>query len=80
MEWMQLNAGLTTQMLLSLFRVKGIVHWGIAGNANEDLQIGDVTIPEYWAHVSLWNWQVVQIWCTQKRAHVMVVQDFDLWC
>uniref|UniRef100_A0ACD5VZP5 Uncharacterized protein n=1 Tax=Avena sativa TaxID=4498 RepID=A0ACD5VZP5_AVESA len=52
-----LNAGLTTQMLLSLFRVKGIVHWGIAGNANEELQIGDVTIPEYWAHLSLWNWQ-----------------------
>ncbi|KQK03420.1 bark storage protein A [Brachypodium distachyon] len=52
-----LNAGLTTQLLLSLFRVKGIVHWGIAGNANEDLQIGDVTIPEYWAHLSLWNWQ-----------------------
>ncbi|TKW11995.1 hypothetical protein SEVIR_5G008100v4 [Setaria viridis] len=52
-----LNAGLTTQLLLSLFKVKGIVHWGIAGNANEDLQIGDVTIPEYWAHLSLWNWQ-----------------------
>ncbi|KAJ1279805.1 hypothetical protein BS78_04G183800 [Paspalum vaginatum] len=52
-----LNAGLTTQLLLSLFDVKGIVHWGIAGNANEDLQIGDVTIPEYWAHLSLWNWQ-----------------------
>ncbi|CAM0880536.1 unnamed protein product [Alopecurus aequalis] len=46
-----------SMMLLSLFRVKGIVHWGIAGNANEDLQIGDVTIPEYWAHLSLWNWQ-----------------------
>jgi len=54
---LQLNAGLTTQLLLSLFRVKGIVHWGIAGNANEDLQIGDVTIPESWAHLSLWNWQ-----------------------
>ncbi|CAO2199699.1 unnamed protein product [Urochloa humidicola] len=52
-----LNAGLTTQLLLSLFRVKGIVHWGIAGNANEDLQIGDVTIPQEWAHLSLWNWQ-----------------------
>ncbi|XP_062208280.1 bark storage protein A-like [Phragmites australis] len=52
-----LNAGLTTQLLLSLFKVKGIVHWGIAGNANKDLQIGDVTIPEYWAHLSLWNWQ-----------------------
>jgi hypothetical protein len=33
------------------------VHWGIAGNANEDLQIGDVTIPQHWAHLSLWNWQ-----------------------
>ncbi|EAY73139.1 hypothetical protein OsI_01011 [Oryza sativa Indica Group] len=52
-----LNAGLTTQLLLSLFRVKGIVHWGIAGNADEGLQIGDVTIPEHWAHLSLWNWQ-----------------------
>ncbi|GJN38210.1 hypothetical protein PR202_gb27232 [Eleusine coracana subsp. coracana] len=52
-----LNAGLTTQLLLSLFKVKGIVHWGIAGNANEDLQIGDVTIAEQWAHLSLWNWQ-----------------------
>uniref|UniRef100_A0A0D9UYS0 Nucleoside phosphorylase domain-containing protein n=1 Tax=Leersia perrieri TaxID=77586 RepID=A0A0D9UYS0_9ORYZ len=52
-----LNAGLTTQLLLSLFKVKGIVHWGIAGNADEGLQIGDVTIPEHWAHLSLWNWQ-----------------------
>jgi nucleoside phosphorylase len=57
LSYLQLNAGLTTQLLLSLFRVKGIVHWGIAGNANEDLQIGDVTIPEHWAHLSLWNWQ-----------------------
>ena len=45
---LQLNAGLTTQPLLSLFRVKGIVHWGIAAHANEDLQIGDVTIPVNW--------------------------------
>ncbi|RWR77876.1 bark storage protein A [Cinnamomum micranthum f. kanehirae] len=52
-----LNAGLTTQLLLSLFRVKGVVHFGIAGNANTKLQIGDVTIPHYWAHTGLWNWQ-----------------------
>ncbi|KAF5459022.1 hypothetical protein F2P56_023012 [Juglans regia] len=52
-----LNAGITTQLLLSLFKVKGIVHYGIAGNANPDLQIGDVTIPQYWAHTGLWNWQ-----------------------
>ncbi|XP_058114264.1 bark storage protein A isoform X2 [Magnolia sinica] len=52
-----LNAGLTTQLLVSLFKVKGVLHFGIAGNANPNLQIGDVTIPHYWAHTGLWNWQ-----------------------
>ncbi|XP_004299992.1 PREDICTED: bark storage protein A [Fragaria vesca subsp. vesca] len=52
-----LNAGVTTQLLLSLFKVKGVVHYGIAGNADPQLQIGDVTIPQYWAHTGLWNWQ-----------------------
>lgn len=52
-----LNAGITTQLLVTLFRVKGIVHYGIAGNANPNLQIGDVTIPQFWAHTGLWNWQ-----------------------
>eukprot|EP00262_Sarcandra_glabra_P018434 TRINITY_DN661_c0_g1_i10.p1 TRINITY_DN661_c0_g1~~TRINITY_DN661_c0_g1_i10.p1 ORF type:complete len:344 (+),score=60.35 TRINITY_DN661_c0_g1_i10:181-1212(+) len=52
-----LNAGTATQLLLSLFKVKGVVHFGIAGNASPSLQIGDVTIPHYWAHTGLWNWQ-----------------------
>ncbi|KAA8534946.1 hypothetical protein F0562_029949 [Nyssa sinensis] len=51
------NAGITTQLLLTLFKVKGVLHFGIAGNADPDLQIGDVTIPQYWAHTGLWNWQ-----------------------
>ncbi|XAR67022.1 Adenosylhomocysteine nucleosidase [Bertholletia excelsa] len=52
-----LNAGMTTQLLLSLFRVKGVLHFGIAGNAYPEFQIGDVIIPEYWADTGLWNWQ-----------------------
>lgn len=52
-----LNSGITTQLLLSFFEVKGVVHYGIAGNANSSLHIGDVTIPRYWAHTGLWNWQ-----------------------
>ncbi|WCJ42509.1 Phosphorylase superfamily protein [Euphorbia peplus] len=52
-----LNAGVSTQLLLSLFKVNGIVHYGIAGNANPSLQIGDVTIPQFWAHTGLWVWQ-----------------------
>ncbi|KAF8036287.1 hypothetical protein BT93_C2112 [Corymbia citriodora subsp. variegata] len=52
-----LNAGITTELLLTLFNVKGVLHYGIAGNANPNLQIGDVTIPQYWAHTGLWCWQ-----------------------
>ncbi|GAB4852611.1 hypothetical protein Ancab_016825 [Ancistrocladus abbreviatus] len=52
-----LNAGIATELLLSLFKVKGVVHFGIAGNANSQLQIGDVTIPQFWAHTGLWYWQ-----------------------
>lgn len=50
--------GLSTQLLLNPCEVKGVVHCGIAGNANPDLQIGDVTIPQYWAQTGLWYWQV----------------------
>uniref|UniRef100_J3M528 Nucleoside phosphorylase domain-containing protein n=1 Tax=Oryza brachyantha TaxID=4533 RepID=J3M528_ORYBR len=52
-----LNSGVTTQLLLTLFDVEGIVHFGIAGNADPALHIGDVTVPRYWAHTGLWNWQ-----------------------
>ncbi|XP_038991561.1 bark storage protein A-like [Hibiscus syriacus] len=52
-----LNAGTATHLLLSLFKVKGVLHYGIAGNANPKLQIGDVTIPQFWAHTGLWNGQ-----------------------
>ncbi|KAL3498449.1 hypothetical protein ACH5RR_041181 [Cinchona calisaya] len=52
-----INAGITTQLLLSLFNIEGVVHYGIAGNANPSLNIGDVTIPEYWSHSALWSWQ-----------------------
>uniref|UniRef100_A0A1J3GLI8 Bark storage protein A n=1 Tax=Noccaea caerulescens TaxID=107243 RepID=A0A1J3GLI8_NOCCA len=51
------NSGVTTQLLVSLFRLHGVLHYGIAGNADTDLEIGDVTIPKFWAHSGLWNWQ-----------------------
>lgn len=64
MEYLKLNAGITTQLLLTLFKVKGVLHYGIAGNANPNLEIGDVAIPKYWAHTGLWNWQVGE--CRRK--------------
>ncbi|KAA8525275.1 hypothetical protein F0562_007130 [Nyssa sinensis] len=50
-------SGITTQLLLSLFKIKGVVHYGIAGNANPSLNIGDVAITQYWSHTALCNWQ-----------------------
>ncbi|XP_058780676.1 bark storage protein A-like [Vicia villosa] len=52
-----INAAITTQLLLSFFNIDGVVHYGIAGNANPSLHIGDVAIPNYWAHLGLWSWQ-----------------------
>ncbi|KAJ1377568.1 Nucleoside phosphorylase domain [Sesbania bispinosa] len=52
-----INAAITTQLLLSFFSIEGVVHYGIAGNANPSLHIGDVAIPESWAHLALWSWQ-----------------------
>eukprot|EP01018_Ginkgo_biloba_P011768 Gb_29069 [translate_table: standard] len=51
-----LNAGVTTQMLSDLFNIVGVVHFGIAGNANDSLSIGDVTVPKYVAHTGIWEW------------------------
>ena len=59
---LQLNSGVTTQLLLTLFDVKGIVHFGITGNADPNGQIGDVAVPRYWAHTGLWNWQVHKLY------------------
>ncbi|XP_026439413.1 uncharacterized protein LOC113338108 isoform X1 [Papaver somniferum] len=52
-----LNAGIATELLLSLFKVESVLHFGIAGNADPKLHVGDVVIPKYWSHTGLWNWQ-----------------------
>ncbi|KAL3498456.1 hypothetical protein ACH5RR_041188 [Cinchona calisaya] len=51
-----INAGITMQLVLALFDVNTVVHYGIAMNANSSLSIGDVTIVRYWAYTGLWNW------------------------
>ncbi|EFJ14760.1 hypothetical protein SELMODRAFT_445786 [Selaginella moellendorffii] len=52
-----LNAAITTQQLLDFFDINGVLHYGIAGSANDSLTIGDISIPKYWAHTALWNWE-----------------------
>ncbi|KAI9157854.1 hypothetical protein LWI28_029080 [Acer negundo] len=50
------NGAAATQQMVDFFDVKGVVHFGIAGNVNNSMSIGDVTIPQLFAHTALWDW------------------------
>lgn len=50
------NAALTTQLLLDHFQVERLVMSGIAGGVDPDLHVGDVTVPERWAHAMELYW------------------------
>ncbi|XP_057830326.2 bark storage protein A [Cryptomeria japonica] len=52
------NAAQTTQLLLTHFRVKGVIHYGRAASARpNDLNIGDIAIPRQFAHTGVWYWE-----------------------
>ncbi|KAG8390535.1 hypothetical protein BUALT_Bualt01G0093600 [Buddleja alternifolia] len=50
------NAAAATQQMLDVFNIKGLIHFGISGNTNSSLSIGDVTIPDQFAGTGLWDW------------------------
>ncbi|KAH9288054.1 hypothetical protein KI387_032171 [Taxus chinensis] len=52
-----LNSGVCTQLLITLFTLDGIIHYGRAGIGNRLYNIGDIVIASQWAHVGLWHWQ-----------------------
>ncbi|KAF3790715.1 Bark storage protein [Nymphaea thermarum] len=52
----RMNAGITVQILLDVFDVCGIVHYGTAGSANDSLTVGDVSIPRFFAFTGSWKW------------------------
>nr|XP_019710955.1 bark storage protein A isoform X2 [Elaeis guineensis] len=52
----RLNAGITVQILLDVFDIRGLVHFGIAGSANDSLSFGDVSVPKFVAFTGSWTW------------------------
>nr|BAH56816.1 AT4G24350 [Arabidopsis thaliana] len=50
------NGAAATQQMIDVFNVKGIVHFGIAGNMNNSMSIGDVSIPKQITNAGLWDW------------------------
>lgn len=53
-----MNAAAATQQMVDLFEIVGIIHFGIAGNINASMSIGDITIPKQFAHTGIWDWVV----------------------
>ena len=53
-----MNAAATTQQMVDVFEIMGIIHFGIAGNVNNSMSIGDVTIPKQFVHSGIWDWLV----------------------
>ncbi|XP_057833266.2 bark storage protein A [Cryptomeria japonica] len=52
------NAAQTTQLMVTLFRVKAVVEYGRGSSANpRKLNIGDVAIPRQFAHTGLIFWE-----------------------
>ncbi|CAN0910590.1 3-phosphoinositide-dependent protein kinase 2 [Linum grandiflorum] len=51
------NAAAATQQMVDTFKITGIIHFGISGNLNNSMNIGDVSVPSQIADTGLWNWQ-----------------------
>nr|AAV65286.1 bark protein-like protein [Thuja occidentalis] len=52
------NAAQTTQLMVTLFRVRAVVQYGRGSSANpHKLNIGDVAIPRQFAHTGLLYWE-----------------------
>ncbi|XP_075502734.1 bark storage protein A-like isoform X2 [Primulina tabacum] len=42
--------------MLDLFDIHGLIHFGISGNLNSSMNIGDVVIPNQFVNTGLWDW------------------------
>ncbi|KAH9728074.1 PNP UDP 1 domain-containing protein [Citrus sinensis] len=51
------NSGITVQILLDAFDIRGVVHYGTAGSSNNSLSFGDVSVMKYVAFTGSWKWK-----------------------
>nr|GMC96137.1 bark storage protein A-like [Ipomoea batatas] len=72
------NAAAATQQMLDLFDVTGVVHFGIAGNANNSLSIGDVSIPRQLAQTGVWDWLNPNSTVPASDAAVLEIERYNV--
>ncbi|KAL9225390.1 hypothetical protein vseg_001323 [Gypsophila vaccaria] len=51
------NVGVTVQILLDTFRIKGIINYGNAATVSNQVFIADVVIPSQVAFTGVWKWE-----------------------
>ncbi|KAK9672460.1 hypothetical protein RND81_12G102300 [Saponaria officinalis] len=51
------NVGVTVQILLDTFRIKGIINYGGAATVSNQVFISDVVIPSQVAFTGVWKWE-----------------------
>lgn len=56
--------------------IAGIVHFSIAGNANNSMSIADDTVPQQFAHTGIWDWMNLNGTVDPKDATQL---DFDAY-
>lgn len=52
---------MTVQIMLDIFDIKGIVHYGSAGAVNTSMSLGDASVFDFVAFIDLWKWKVKQM-------------------
>lgn len=52
--------GVTLQILLDTFRIRGIIHYGAAGAVGNQLDLTDVVVPSSVAYTGVWQWQAYE--------------------
>ncbi|KAI3470559.1 hypothetical protein Pfo_027222 [Paulownia fortunei] len=72
------NAAAATQQMLDLFHIKGLIHFGISGNTNSSLSIGDVTIPKEFANTGLWDWLKPNATVPQNDVAKLDIENYNV--
>ncbi|KAL9165256.1 hypothetical protein ABFS82_06G159700 [Erythranthe guttata] len=72
------NAASATQQMVDIFNIKGVIHFGISGNTNSSLCIGDVTIPKEFANTGLWDWLKSNETIPENDVAVLNIENYNV--
>ncbi|XP_057789442.1 bark storage protein A-like isoform X2 [Salvia miltiorrhiza] len=72
------NAAAATQQMVDLFDIYGLIHFGVSGNTNTSLSIGDVVVPKEFINTGLWDWMKTNGTVPIEDIAKLDVKDYNL--